>query len=172
MVPSRILYSAALTAPMGQNLQCTNRAARGPTSLLVNPILSSDIIWPFTLTFFRAFNWGYRKQVQKVCTEVHLEKHFPSPPGKWWLVYATHFWKHFLELESCLPDCYAGCQNRASFSPECTICNPKSTFPNLISPMQDLEMISGKYTNETLFSREQPSRNNLTGLIFISLMHI
>lgn len=27
--------------------------------------------------------------------------------------------------------------------------------------MQDLEMISGKNTNETLFSREQHSRNNL-----------
>lgn len=45
--------------------------------------------------------------------------------------------------------------------PDSTICKTKSTFPNLISPMQDLEMISGKYTNETLFSREQHSRNNL-----------
>lgn len=47
------------------------------------------------------------------------------------------------------------------FFPDSTICNAKSTFPNLISPMQDLEMISGKNTNETLFSREQHSRNNL-----------
>lgn len=110
----------AVTAPPCQNLQYTSsityESAHGPISLLVNPNLCSDIIWPFRLTFFSAFNWGYGKRVQRVCTEVHLEKHFPSPPGKWWLVYATHFWKHFLELESCLPDCYAGCQNRASFS--------------------------------------------------------
>lgn len=92
------------------------KSAHGPTSLLVNPNPCSDIIWPFRSTFSSAFNRGRRKRVQRVCTEVHLEKHFPSPPGKWWLVYATHFWKHFLELESCLPDRCAGCQNRASFS--------------------------------------------------------
>jgi len=38
--------------------------------------------------------------------------------------------------------------------------------------MQDLEMVSGKHTNETLFSREQHSRNNWMFFIFISPMHI
>lgn len=66
--------------------------------------------------FLAPFNCGYRKWVRHVRTEVHLEKHSPSPQGKLWLVYATHFWKHFLELESCLRDCYAGCQNRVFFS--------------------------------------------------------
>lgn len=56
--------------------------------------------------------------------------------------------------------------------PAYTICNAKATFPKLISPMQDLEMISGKYTNETALSRDRHSRNDLMGFIFISLMHI
>ena len=77
-----------------------------------------SVLWHHTIAdlFFQLFKCCYRKWVQRVCTEVHLEKHFPSPQGKLWLVYATHFWKHFLDLESCLQDCYAGCQNRAFFS--------------------------------------------------------
>lgn len=53
------------------------------------------------------------------------------------------------------------------FFPDYTICNTESTFPNLKSPIQDLEMISGKYTNETLFSREQHSRNHLMGFFYL-----
>lgn len=82
------------------------------------------------------------------------------------------FLKTFFSTRVMSPRLLCWLSKQSLFFPDYTICNTKSTFPNLISPVQDLEMITGKYTNEILFSREQHSGNNLMGFILISLMHI
>ena len=99
-------------------------------------------------------------------------KTFPLSTREIMTCLCNTFLKTFFRTRVMSPRLLCWLSKQSLFFPDYTICNTKSTFPNLISPVQDLEMISGKYTNETLFSREQHSRNNLMLFIFISLMHI
>lgn len=111
-----LVLPCAVIAPPRKNMQYQSQTDSWSNSLACQrkPVLWHHSIIQISFSIY--LNCGYRKWVQGICRGVHLEKHFPSPQGKLWLVYATHFWKHFLVLKSCLQDCYAGCQNRAFFS--------------------------------------------------------
>lgn len=99
-------------------------------------------------------------------------KTFPLSTREIMTCLCNTFLKTFFRTQVMSPRLLCWLSKQRLFFPDYTICNMKSTFPNSISPIQDLETISGKYTNERLFSREQPSRNHLMVFIFVSLMHI
>lgn len=82
-------------------------------------------------------------------------KTFPLSTREIMTCLCNTFLKTFFRTRVMSPRLLCWLSKQSLFFPDYTICNTKSTFPNLISPMQDLEMISGKHTNETLFSREQ-----------------
>lgn len=134
-----------------------------------------SVLWhhlTIQIDLFQCFQPRLRKTGPAALHRSTSRKTFPLSTREMMTCLCNTFLKTFFQTGVMSPRLLCWLSKQSLFFPDCTICNPKSTFPHLISPVQDLEMISGKHTNETLFSRERHSGNNLMGFIFISLMHI
>lgn len=129
-----------------------------------------SVLWHHTVIdlLFQFFKLQLQKMGPACLYRSTSRKTFPLSTREIMTCLCNTFLKTFFRTQVMSLRLLCWLSKQCFFFPDHTICNTKSTFPNLISPMQDLEMISGKYTNETVFFREQHSRNNLMFLYLLA----